>query len=357
MVLLHSTLAALSIPLVAAHYKFPDLIVDGVQSADWEYVRLTWNHYTSEPATDVTAGAIRCYELDDTIAGQTGIATVSAGSTVGFHADNTMGHPCYFSAYLTPADPSADSNEAGLGETWFKIWEWSPSFSPDTGLVFDSENIVEFNCTIPKSVPSGMRRLNFGLTYVLYRGEQIALHAAGTEGGAQASHRLFYIACAQLNIENGGNGTPSPTVSFPGVYSPTDPGILINIYALPDGFSGYEARKCFEIPSGQMPDDANLRLQLMAPYPQPDAQLSVDEITNEDLHCGGGAPYGCAMMLILFMLIFYALALWDRYLKLKTKESNRLYSKVDPSLVLQKPYLLPEGSNATFPKNHRYAGS
>ena len=33
------------------------------------------------------------------------------------------------------------------------------------------------------------------------------------------------------------------------------------------------------------------------------------------------------MMLILFMLIFYALALWDRYLKLKTKESNRLYSK------------------------------
>ena len=33
------------------------------------------------------------------------------------------------------------------------------------------------------------------------------------------------------------------------------------------------------------------------------------------------------MTLILFMLIFYALALWDRYLKLKTKESNRLYSK------------------------------
>ncbi|KAI5896241.1 uncharacterized protein SCHCODRAFT_01290255 [Schizophyllum commune H4-8] len=227
MVLLHSILAALFIPLVAAHYKFPDLIVDGVQSADWEYVRLTWNHYTSEPATDVTADAIRCYELDDTIAGQTGIATVSAGSIVGFHADNTMGHPGYFSAYLTPADPSADSNEAGLGETWFKIWEWSPSFSPDTGLVFDSENIVDFNFTIPKSVPSGQ---------YLLRGEQIALHAAGTEGGAQ-----FYIACAQLNIENGGNGTPSPTVSFPGAYSPTDPGILINIYALPDGYSGYEA--------------------------------------------------------------------------------------------------------------------
>ena len=33
----------------------------------------------------------------------------------------------------------------------------------------------------------------------------------------------------------------------------------------------------------------------MAPYPQPDAQLSVDEITNEDLHCGGGAPYGCTL--------------------------------------------------------------
>ncbi|KAL1746836.1 glycoside hydrolase family 61 protein [Schizophyllum fasciatum] len=299
MVILHTTLATLAIPLVAAHYKFPNLIVDGVTSEDWEYVRLTWNQYTSEPATDVTADAIRCYELDDTIAGKTGVANVPAGATVGFHADNTMGHP------------GANSNEAGLGKTWFKIWEWSPSYSPNPGLVFDSENIVDFNFTIPKAVPSG--------------GEQIALHAAGTEGGAQ-----FYIACAQINIENGGSGTPTPTVSFPGAYSPTDPGILINIYNLPDGYDGYEAHEV-------MPEDASCT-------------------------CGAGAPYSCALLLILFMLIFYALALWDRYLKLKTREAMRLYTKdahrgLDSSLRLCDPLSSLVASSAVQNQNRRYAGA
>ena len=46
------------------------------------------------------------------------------------------------------------------------------------------------------------------------RGLQIALHLAETFGGAQ-----FYIGCAQVNVVNGGSGTPSPLVSIPGVYT------------------------------------------------------------------------------------------------------------------------------------------
>lgn len=46
------------------------------------------------------------------------------------------------------------------------------------------------------------------------RVEQIALHVASTYGGAQ-----FYISCAQVNVVNGGNGTPGPLVSIPGVYT------------------------------------------------------------------------------------------------------------------------------------------
>ncbi|KAF9453132.1 lytic polysaccharide monooxygenase [Macrolepiota fuliginosa MF-IS2] len=213
--------------LVTAHYTFPDLIVNNTVTTDWQYVRITANHYSQGPVTDVTSQAVRCYELDSTSATQAGIATVAAGSTVGFKADNTMGHPGYFSAYLTPASPAANSNDAGLGKTWFKIWEWSPSWSASTGLVFDSENIQQFTFTIPKNVPSGQ---------YLLRGEQIALHVASTTGGAQ-----LYIGCAQINIVNGGNGSPGPLVSFPGAYSPTDPGILINIYNLPAGYTGYQA--------------------------------------------------------------------------------------------------------------------
>lgn len=221
------TIALFAAQLATAHYTFPDLIVNGTTSTDWQYVRITANHYSNGPVTDVTSSAIRCYELDSTAATQAGIATVAAGSTVGFKADNTMGHPGYFSAYMTPASPAANSNQAGLGKTWFKIWEWAPKYSPSTGLVFDSENIQQFTFTIPKNTPSGQ---------YLLRGEQIALHVAGSSGGAQ-----FYIGCAQLNVVNGGSGNPGPTVSFPGAYSATDPGIMINIYSLPSGYSGYKA--------------------------------------------------------------------------------------------------------------------
>ncbi|KAG6919632.1 hypothetical protein DXG01_003496 [Tephrocybe rancida] len=238
-------LAAFAGQLATAHYTFPDLYVNNTLSTDWQYVRITANHYTSGPVTDVTSSAIRCYELDSTAATSAGIATVTAGSTVGFKAGAIMGHPGYFSAYMTPASPAANSNSAGLGKTWFKIWEWSPRWTASTGLIFDSENIWQFNFTIPKNTPNGQYLLRVhqqALNMNERSGEQIALHVAGSAGGAQ-----FYIGCAQLNVVGGGNGSPSPTVSFPGAYSATDPGILLNIYALPTGYSGYQARKDFGV--------------------------------------------------------------------------------------------------------------
>jgi cellulase len=40
------------------------------------------------------------------------------------------------------------------------------------------------------------------------------------------------MECAQINV-TGGTGTASPaTVSFPGAYKATDPGLLINIYSM-----------------------------------------------------------------------------------------------------------------------------
>lgn len=58
----------------------------------------------------------------------------------------------------------------------------------------------------------------------LLRAEAIALHAAGSVGGAQ-----FYMTCYQLTVTGGGSLVPSG-VSFPGAYKATDPGIEINIY-------------------------------------------------------------------------------------------------------------------------------
>lgn len=39
----------------------------------------------------------------------------------------------------------------------------------------------------------------------------------------------FYMSCYQVNVGGSGSASP-PTVKFPGAYSATDPGILINIY-------------------------------------------------------------------------------------------------------------------------------
>jgi hypothetical protein len=60
----------------------------------------------------------------------------------------------------------------------------------------------------------------------LLRAEHIALHGAGSVGGAQ-----LYISCAQISV-SGGSGTinTGSLVSFPGAYSPTDPGILFQLY-------------------------------------------------------------------------------------------------------------------------------
>ncbi|KIK69990.1 glycoside hydrolase family 61 protein [Collybiopsis luxurians FD-317 M1] len=216
-----------AIKTTLAHYTLPDLIVNGTVTTDWQYVRETANHYTNDPVTDVTSDAIRCYELDSTSAGAAGIATVAAGSTVGFRSNIALYHPGYLSAYMSSASPAANSNSAGLGKTWFKIWEAKPAYSPSTGMTFPTENEQEFTFTIPKSTPSGQ---------YLLRGEQIALHVASSVNGAQ-----FYLSCAQINVVNGGNGSPGPLVSFPGAYSANDPGILINIYALPASYTGYQA--------------------------------------------------------------------------------------------------------------------
>ncbi|KAK7681395.1 hypothetical protein QCA50_015487 [Cerrena zonata] len=199
----------------------------GAVSSDWQYIRETANHYSNGPVTSVTDPEFRCYELDlQNTASQTSVATVSAGDTVGFRANGAIYHPGYLDIYMSKADPAANSEEAGTGQTWFKVWEDAPTFG-NGQLTFPSTSMTDFTFTIPKSLPSGQ---------YLIRGEQIALHVASTYGGAQ-----FYIGCAQVNVINGGNGTPGPLVSIPGVYTGYEPGILINIYNVPSNFTGYQA--------------------------------------------------------------------------------------------------------------------
>jgi len=82
--------------------QFRNLIVNGTTTGDWVYNRMTANvsqfsfmlarllinftvqHVDSGPMTDVSSQAVRCYEASDSVAANTSVATVAAGSTVGF---------------------------------------------------------------------------------------------------------------------------------------------------------------------------------------------------------------------------------------------------------------------------------
>lgn len=213
--------AALAAPLVSAHYAFPYLVVGGAETGEWEYMRMTDNHYSTAPVTDVTTSQMKCYE--NSTASSTSTYTVPAGSTLGITATGAIYHPGYLDVYMSAAVPNAGTEGAGSGATWFKIYEDAPVFVDDTtGYVFPSQSMTTVTFTIPAEVPSGD---------YLIRVEQIALHVASSFGGAQ-----FYIACAQVTVTGGGNGVPGPLVAFPGAYTGNEPGILIDIYSpYPDG--------------------------------------------------------------------------------------------------------------------------
>ncbi|KAJ4984313.1 fungal cellulose binding domain-containing protein [Stagonosporopsis vannaccii] len=198
----------------AAHYTFPALVVGGKATNNWEYVRQTANYQSNGPVTDVTSTAIRCYPLAPGTSAKT--YTVNAGDTLGFTAGSNIGHPGPMQFYLAkvPAGQTAATWD-GSGNVWFKIFQ-EEAIVTSSSISWASMGKSQYPVTLPKSLPAG--------EYLL-RAEHIALHSAGSSGGAQ-----FYISCAQIKVANGGSGTPGPLVSFPGAYKASDSGILVNMY-------------------------------------------------------------------------------------------------------------------------------
>ncbi|KAJ6531698.1 glycosyl hydrolase family 61-domain-containing protein [Mycena sp. CBHHK59/15] len=201
---------------VSGHYILPELIVGGVNASAWQYVRQTNNWQDLNPVTDVSTTDIRCYTSLES--GTASTVTVAAGSTVGFAVGaGTLYHAGVVNVYMAKAPTGTDvASWDGSGNVWFKIHEVSAVTDGGTSITFPAEELAEVTFPIPAQTPSGQ---------YLIRIEHIALHVATTFGGAQ-----FYIACGQVQVTNGGAGTPGPLVAFPGAYTGNEPGILINIY-------------------------------------------------------------------------------------------------------------------------------
>lgn len=107
-------------------------------------------------------------------------------------------------AYLKKV--TSATSDVGYGSGWFKISHAGLNPTTQTWAVTDliAAGGVQ-NITIPSCIADG--------EYLL-RGELIALHGAGSSGGAQ-----LYMECAQIRV-SGGSGTANPaTVALPGAYS------------------------------------------------------------------------------------------------------------------------------------------
>ncbi|KAJ7192397.1 glycoside hydrolase [Mycena pura] len=208
--------AAVFAAKASAHYVFPQFVAGGVNTTAWEFVRQTNNFQDLNPVTDVTTTDVRCYTSLQS--GTASTTTVSAGSTVGFITSPTnMYHDGVVNVYMAKAPSGTDVAEwDGSGEVWFKIFEVTAVTNGGTSITFPATLLTEVNFQIPAETPAGQ---------YLIRIEQIALHVAETFQGAQ-----FYIACAQVEVTNGGSGTPGPLVAFPGAYTVRILCSSINIY-------------------------------------------------------------------------------------------------------------------------------
>lgn len=120
-----------------------------------------------------------------------------------------------------PADPKCSHR--------YKIFQnsWAPksganSADDDYWGTKDLTNCCgRMDVPIPADTPAG--------DYLL-RAEALALHTAGSSGGAQ-----FYMSCYQITVRDSGAGKSSAAVPagvrLPGAYKASDPGILVNIHA------------------------------------------------------------------------------------------------------------------------------
>ncbi|KAI1129397.1 lytic polysaccharide monooxygenase [Nemania abortiva] len=205
-----------------AHYHFPRLIVKGQpEAADWQTVRQTKNYQTNAGVTSVTSPDMRCYQMK----GASSHATVAAGEELGFVAASAVTHFGPVQFYMARVPDNADiSTWDPAGNVWFKAGSISaipPYGSGESTWPAYNKKSVSF--TIPKNTPSGK---------YLVRVESIALHQAQSVGGAQ-----IYLSCAQIEVTDGGNGTPGPLVAFPGAYQATDPGLRWSYYPIPTSYT------------------------------------------------------------------------------------------------------------------------
>ncbi|KAI9058946.1 lytic polysaccharide monooxygenase [Trametes sanguinea] len=150
------------------------------------------------------------------------VADAKPGSTVSFQwVSGTGGNWPHnvgpLMTYMASCGSTGCASFNSTGAKWFKIEE--------DGL--HSDGTWAMNALYQGKPAEVQLPSNIAPGEYLIRHEILALHTAMSLGGAE-----FYPSCTQLKVSGSETGKPDQTVSFPGAYHDTDPGILIDAYDL-----------------------------------------------------------------------------------------------------------------------------
>lgn len=211
---------------VEAHAIFQQLSVNGKSAGSLKGLRAPNNN---NPVQDVNSQNIIC--------GQPGskdstIIDVAPGDRLGAWYQHVIGgaqfpgdrdnpiaasHKGPVMAYLAKVDNAATAPITG--QKWFKIAD--DGFNTQTRK-WGVDNMISNNGWAYFNMPSCIAPGQY-----LLRVELIGLHGANVQGQAQ-----FYTSCAHIRVSGSGTFSPAQTVSFPGAYQATHPGIKTSIYGL-----------------------------------------------------------------------------------------------------------------------------
>ncbi|SPO07177.1 related to endoglucanase B [Cephalotrichum gorgonifer] len=210
--------------LSSAHAIFQQVSVNGADQGLLYGVRAT---YVNNPIENVNDAAFACNKNLE--AKDNNIISIPAGARVGARYQHLVGgpqgsndpdnpiaasHKGPIMVYLAKVSNAATTGTTGL--QWFKVAE-----DGLTGSTWAVDRLIANNGWHYFDMPTCVAPGDY-----LMRVELLALHSASTQGAAQ-----FYMGCAQIRVSGSGSNTGAGnTVSFPGAYSATDPGILVSIY-------------------------------------------------------------------------------------------------------------------------------
>ncbi|KAF7333018.1 Glycosyl hydrolase, family 61, 9 [Mycena venus] len=230
------TLASLFATSVYGHTIFQQMYVNGVDQGHLTGIRVV--DYDG-PIMDVTSNDIICngginpyhQPLPNTT------ITVPAGAQVTAEWHHTLAgadptdsqdpvDPTHHGPVLTYLAKIPDAMQSTVtGLQWFKIQEDGLiAANQSWGVDRMVANKGKVTFTIPPCISAGQ---------YLLRHEMIEIRHSSTcrsylsRGSILRSEKK--MECAQIQITGGGSTSP-PTVSFPGAYQGTDPGITVNIY-------------------------------------------------------------------------------------------------------------------------------